>query len=219
MKNLHFLDSVKKMPALMLPVRTVVATLGKAVVMISPGSQLTVEQLKSVPTVTDIVAPSLMHTAGMKAAAAVHPQARLWGPAGVREKHPRLTWSVLGVDAWPYEAELTPISLEGAPRYREWLFLHRESRTLIAGDLVFNLLDAKGLGARLLLSLVFDAWRRLAMPKLMMRFVDDRVAFERSLKKVTALEFEHLVPSHGEVVMHEGRSRLSAALAERRFRV
>lgn len=213
--HLEFLTSFKSMPLMSLPVRTVVARLDNARVLLSPGSMLSEEQLASCGNVTDIVAPNLFHTAGMKQAAQVFPQAKLWGPVGCEKKHPTLPWAGHpGVDAWPHETELSVVALGGMSKFRESVFVHHASRSLLVSDLVFNLEDATGAGAWFFLNL-FGTWRRLAVSKLFVKQIDDRAAFRASVAQLMAFEFDHLVPAHGAVVSSEAKSRLGAALRER----
>ncbi|MBU8894750.1 hypothetical protein KRR26_04000 [Corallococcus sp. M34] len=200
-----------------LPVRSVVFELEQGRVLLSPGTQLTPEQLKDAGPVTDIVAPCLPHTAGMKAAAAAHPNARLWGPVGIREKHPDLKFhGLLGVDPWPYERELPILPLPGMPKLNETAFLHRASKALYLTDMVFNIAKPKGLLAWMFF-LTFGTYRRFAVSKLFLRFATDRAALEAAVAKLVEMDFEHVVPSHGEPVMNEGKPRLLAALRERRL--
>jgi hypothetical protein len=212
-----FLDTVKKMPLMQLPVRTVVIPLRDARVLFSPGSTLTTEQLRSAGAVTDIVAPSLFHTAGCAPAVAAFPNARLWGPAGAAQKHPELKWhGTLGVDAWPFEDELALLPLAGMSKMNEYLALHRASRTLLATDLVFNIEQPSGAGAWLILN-IFGTYRRFGVSRLFLKYVDDQAAFRSSIDRVAALDFDRLVPSHGAIVETDGKARLVAALKERKL--
>lgn len=214
--NLVFLDSVKQMPLLALPVRTTVIPLGDARVLFSPGSMLTAEQLRGAGEITDVVAPSLLHLGGMAQAAAIFPSARLWGPVGAAAKQPGLKWhGTLGVTPWPFEDELALVPLAGMSKVHESVVLHRASRTLLVADLVFNIERPSGLGAWLILR-VFGTYRRFGASRLFLKLVDDPAAFRRSLEQVVALDFERLVPAHGGVVEADAKARLVAALKERR---
>lgn len=216
-KSISYLESVKQMPLVALPVRAVVVQLESARVLLSPGSTLTPEELRSAGEITDIVATSLLHSAGCKRAKEAFPKARLWGPLGIREKRDRLTWDgILGVDAWPFEPDLACLPIDGMPKIREHVFLDRASSTLIVADLAFNLLDAKGVGAWLIFSL-FGTYQRFAVSKFFLRAVQDRAAFERSLKALFAHDFDSLAPSHGDVIQGGAKEKLRAALAERGF--
>lgn len=211
----RFLDTTLRSPLMHLPVRTAVLELEGARVLLSPGSRLTAEQLRDAGPVTDIVAPSLMHTAGVKAAAAAHPGARLWGPVGVREKHPGLSWhGLLGVDPWPFERELALVPLAGMPKLNESAFLHHAAKALHLTDMVFNVARPKGLLAWAFFR-TFGTYRRFAVSKLFLRMARDRAALEAAVTRIAALDFEHVVPSHGDAVLGDGKPRLLAAFRER----
>lgn len=213
----RFIENTLESPLMHLPVRSVVFELNDARVMISPGSKLTAEQLREAGPLTDLVAPSLTHTAGMKAASEAHPTARLWGPPGVKEKHPELRWhGILGVDRWPFEAELALHPLPGMPRLNEMVFLHRPSKALYFTDLVFNVGEPKGLLAWMFFGM-FGTYRRFAVSKLTLRLTKDRRALGTALEKVAALDFQHVVPSHGAPVVNDGKPRLLAAFRERKL--
>ncbi len=214
-QGLEFLDSVVRMPLLELPVRCVVVPVKGGRVMISPGSKLTDAQLRSAGEVTDLVATSLFHTGGMKAAAAAHPKARLWGPPGVREKHAELKWhGILGEDAWVHEAELSMTTIDGQPGLNERVFLHEKSRTLLVTDLVFNIQNPKGLGSFLIYTL-FGTYKRFGMSRLFLNAAKDRAAFDASIRKIAALEFDNLVPSHGEAAVKGAKEKFIEALRQR----
>ncbi len=215
--SLTYLDSVKKMPLLALPVRSPVVQLAGARILISPGSTLTAAQLASAGAITDVVAPSLLHTAGMPAAAKAFPAARLWGPRGVKKKQAGLTWhGILGEDAWPYDAELKAIPLKGLERTREFVFVHKATRSLIVTDLIFNMVHQRGLGARLLLGL-FGSYQRFAISKALLLLANDRAALRASLAAIASEDFDTLVPSHGDVVASGGKARFVAAVRERKL--
>ena len=213
--GLTLVDTVVKLPGMALPVSSPLVTAGEARILVSPGSQSSDEQLRSMGSVTDIVAPSRHHTAGMAKAAAAFPTARLWGPVGVAKALPALAWSgFLGETAWPHEDALRIFPLHGMPGVREFLFLHASSRALLVTDLAFNMVDAEGLGARIALGL-FGTWRRFAVSRIFLAQVKDRDALRRSLEPVLAADFAHVLPSHGAPVLNDGKERLRAALVER----
>lgn len=209
------MDASVKMPLVVLPVRTVIATVPEGRVMISPASTLTPQQLTSAGPLTDLVAPSLFHLGGMKAAAAAHPGAKLWGPQGCREKAPGLHWhGVFGVDGWPHNDVLHAEVIQGMPKVNEVVFLHRPSRSLIVADLVFNITDAEGFGPWLIFSL-FGTYQRFGVSRLFLKAATDRAAMTASMSRIVALDFDHLVPSHGAVARDTGRTQLVEALRTR----
>lgn len=216
---LTFIDASRRMPLLDLPIRTTVIELEGARLLFSPASTLSKAQLDGLGEITDIVCPSLLHAEGMAAAAASHPRARLWGPAGIREKVPALTWhGIVGSDPWPWATELPFVEIAGQPEMNEIVFLHARSKSLLVTDLVFNIERPSGAGAWIILH-IFGTWRRFAVSRLFLRYVKDRGAFGQSMKRIAALDFDAVVPSHGEVVASGGKARLLAALRERGFEV
>lgn len=219
MKNIRFLDSVLKMPLMKLPVRTVVINIGDKIVLISPGSKLSEDQLKSLIRVDDIIAPNLLHCGGVQKAAAIFPHAKLWGVQGARKLKPEIPWTdEISQSNWPYEKELSFVELKGLPRFNEVVFIHHDSRTLIVCDLFFNLLDAEGFGSWLILKL-FGTYKKFGMSRLFLKFLQDRDAFEESLRKVFSYNFENIVVSHGNLVLGDGKSIFERATTQRKFKV
>lgn len=215
-QGLTFVEDQVKMPVMTLPVRTTIIDVNGGRVMFSPGSMMSGEQLGRAGDVTDIVAPSFWHTDGGPVAAKAHPNARLWGPPGMRDKHPGHQWSVLGEDPWPYGGELSVIAVGGMPKVREHLLYHAPSRSLCVVDLFFNLVDAKGLGARLFLGMS-GSYRRFALSRLFKMLVKDESAFVASMKPLTALDIAHIVPAHGAVVSTNAKQQLLGAFRARKL--
>lgn len=219
MPAFDFIDSFVKMPLVRLPVRTVILTVATGKVVYSPGSQLTEAELKAVPEVTDLVAPSLYHLGGMPQAVRAHPGARVWGPKGCREKRPDIAWThLLGEDAWPHSEALPLFEIRGMPRLNEVALVHRETKTLVVADLVFNVEHASGLGARIIYGL-FGTFRRFAVSRLYLREVTDPIAFRDSLRALLTEHFDRVQPSHGALLTKEGKILLAEALRERGIEV
>ncbi len=216
--GLDWIDNELRMPLTVLPVRSVVGTVGDGRVLFSPSRVMTPAQLAAAGTVTDIVAPNLYHSGGVKGALAAHPKARVWGPKGVHEKAPELPWRVFGQDPWPHEAVFQPFLIEGMPKFNEWVFLHKASRTLLISDFAFNITDPKGIGGWALYS-VFGTYRRLGVSRLFLKLVQDRAAFTASLKRIIDLPFDNLVMSHGQPIEGGAREKLIAASRDRKLDV
>ncbi len=214
-KNITFLECEKKMPLMKLPVRSSLVQLRNASVLFSPGSKLTTEQLKSLGNVTDIVGPNLLHLAGVPLAIRTFPQAKLWGPKGAHEKRPEINWpAVTSEEIWPFQSELPMVSLAGVSRLNEMVFIHRESKSLIVSDLVFNLVDASGLGARIILGL-FGTYRKFGISKLFVKSINDKIAFKRSIDQLMTYDFDNIIMGHGHIVEGNGKALLQKALTER----
>lgn len=213
-----YLETSRAMPLVRLPLRTSVVPLMNARVLLAPASTFSADRFRELATegeITDIVVPNLFHTEGVVPAAKAFPNARLWAPAGIEKKKLDVRFhGTLGVDPWPHEDELSLVTLGGMPTFGESVFVHRATRTLVVADLAFNVLDASGLGARMIFGL-FGTYRRFGVSRLFLREVKDRAAFDRSLAQLFEHDFDALAPAHGSVVAQDAKALFRAALAER----
>lgn len=158
------------------------------------------------------VAPSRTHDLFLDAWFERVPDAATWGAPKLRRPHPE--WSFTGwlaedLDA-PWRDEIDLLPLEGAPRLGEWMFLHRPSRTAITADALFNLgCEARGLTA--LLHRLYGVRGEARASRLLRAIVRDRAAWNRSLERVLAWDFERLVVGHGAPITDDPQAKLRAA--------
>jgi hypothetical protein len=160
-----------------------------------------------------LIAPNLLHHLYLEDARRRYPHARVLGPPGLRQKRPELTLSASLDERLPDElsAALDVVRIAGAPKADEFAFFHRDSRTLIVTDLVFNVLRPRGLVANLVLFL--EGVRGRLAPSPAWRFmVKDRALARASVERLLELPFETLVMAHGEIVREDARARLAHAL-------
>jgi hypothetical protein len=212
MGKLVFLESVKKMPVMDLPVRSTYVPLQKGGILISPGSNSQESQLKGLGSVTDLVGPNLYHCAGIQRASAVFPNAKKWGPLGAKEYKNEISWSdEISMSNWPYQNELPFVQLQGMPKVNEVVFFHPDSKSLIVADLCFHMLKTKGIGAWIILKM-FGTYKKFAVSNFFLRAMTDKAAFEKSLKQVFEFDFDNVIVSHGENLMGDGKNKLRRAL-------
>ena len=102
--------------------------------------------------------------------------------------------------------------LAGCPPLSEVLFLHAESRTLLCGDLLFNVRHPATWATKLLLSLM-GTNGRFAASRLLRRYTKDRRALAASLEPIFAWDFGRVLPGHGEVFEAEGGDAVPAVRA------
>lgn len=220
LSGLSFVDSVVKMPLMELPVRTVVVQTATGSIMISPGSRLTPDQLRANGSITDLVAPNLYHSAGIPKAHVAHPHARIWGVSPTNKtsrRSPEIKWThELSEKSWLFHDELPVVAIDGMPSVKEFVFIHKPSRSLIVTDLCFNMIDSKGFGAWLILN-IFGTYRKFGVSSLFLKGVKDRSAFMSSLAKVFAHDFDNIIVSHGKIVQGGAKATLRDALERRGF--
>lgn len=214
MKDLTFIDSVKDMPLMKLPVRTCLIRLRCALILLTPVSALRKDKLAALGRVTDVIAPNLWHLDGVPLAGQVFERARLWGPVGAHQARPEVNWfGEISERDWPCQDELPCIPLRGMPELAETAFVHRESRTLFLTDLVFNRPPVSGAGAWLALHFM-GVHGRFAIPRPFLKKIENPRQLQHSLNELFTFDFENIVMSHGEVVRGGGRRLLLGALEE-----
>lgn len=215
--QLDVIHSVVKMPLMHLPVSTPIVRFKDRVLLISPGSQLTIEQLKNIGTVTDIIAPNLLHSAGVEKARQIYPQAKLWAVRGLKKTKPQIPWTDdFNEQSWPYHEYLQLIELKGMPKVNEVVFYEPQSQTLITTDLGFNMQNVSGVGAWLIQS-IFGTYRRFAVSRLFTLMIKKTDQFQLSIEKIFDTKFNKIMMSHGEPLVEDARRKLAVALKERGF--
>ena len=125
----------------------------------------------------------------------------------------------LGSPPAAWGEELAVLELAGkSEAKREYVMLHRPSRTLIVADLVFRVTDEAGLGQRIFaaVGLIGGQDQDTAMPRVEKLGIDDKAAFERSLETLIQWDFERVIVGHGDVV-ETGKVALVNALREAGF--
>lgn len=207
----YFESSLHVVPGVHVPLRSMFVPLRG--ILISPvGTEM---ERAVMPQVRTLVAPSLLHHLHLATAKELAPHAELWGPPGLEDKLEGLgPVKTFGRDVWPYDAELAVEVIEGAPKRNEVVFLHRPTRTLYTADLVFNVHSPSGLLAPLAYR-AMGIHDRFAVSRMWRHWVSDRAAFDRSIARVLAWDFDRVAMAHGDIVTSGGRQALIDALRER----
>lgn len=222
-----FVGVVRPGPGARIDTRAVALTLPDGDVMVwSPldFDDETAACIDGLGRVRHLVAPNLFHHLYLDRAQLRWPRATAWAPEGLTEKRPGLAVDrTLGAGGamspeqadenrwadWP--EGVTALPIDGMPSFREWVFLHRSSRTLLVADLVFHRPTAHNAFTRLFFRLA-GTYERFAQSRLFLSFVRDKPAYRHSLEAVLKLDFDRLVMAHGEVVERNAAERLAAAL-------
>jgi hypothetical protein len=138
-----------------------------------------------------------------------YPAAKLFAAPGLERKRPDLLFDgeLSSVPEAEWSDDLDQAAFEGHRRLTEIEFFHRSTRTLITGDLCFNIGPGWPLTTRLL------AWgprmkRRLGPTTAFRLAIGDREAARRSLARILEWDFDRILPGHGETVPSNGRAAL-----------
>jgi glyoxylase-like metal-dependent hydrolase (beta-lactamase superfamily II) len=89
--------------------------------------------------------------------------------------------------------------VEGMPAVQEHVFYHGSTRTLIIADLMFNIAVSGGWLTRALLKIA-DIGGRPRPSRLWRTMIKDSSEFGLCIQQIRKLDFDRIVPGHGEVV-------------------
>ncbi len=114
------------------------------------------------------------------------------------------------MDSLPEEwvDELEVIKIEGMPKIQEHIVYHRQSKTLIVADLLFNIQPEAGWWTHTFLRATAGIREYPGMSRLYRLFIKDRSAFIKSMQNILALDFENIVMSHGDPILGSAKSIL-----------
>jgi hypothetical protein len=207
-----------RLPGMLLPTRTTVMRLSDGKVLVHSPLAIDDARAKAIEAIGEVsylVAPSCIHFLFLKAAMDRWPKARVFGAPGLEKKKGMgaVSFERLPAEGAPdaFGGDLVVRRVEGFPYIGEHVFLHPKTRTLVCTDLVFNVHEARGLGAPIFLRLV-GAWKELAQSRVWRLLARERAAASRSVADVLAWDFDRIVMGHGSVVEKDGRAQLARAL-------
>jgi len=165
-----------------------------------PLDDPTAAKLAALGEVRQVVAPSCLHHRFVAPLLQWFPGAQLFGARGLPARRPELAFAALLDDPGPrpWAKVLDQVTIEGAPRLNEVVFLHLPSRSLIVSDLLFNVRNPETWTTALVLRLA-GTHRRLAMSRAWRLYTRDRVALRASVERVLAWDFARILPGHGDV--------------------
>jgi len=109
---------------------------------------------------------------------------------------------------WGGILEVVPI--RGIPRINEFALRHVPTKTLLLGDLIFNLPLTR---SPLLLRLISGLNSFPGTSRLLRMMVKDRAALAASLEELLTKDFDRVVCSHGETLETDAKARLRDALS------
>ena len=112
-----------------------------------------------------------------------------------------------------WAAELEVLELGGMPKVREHAVLHRPSRTLIVGDLLFNFGPGASGWTRFFARHVMRLKKFVGMSPFFRLMIRDRAAVLRSVEAMMTWDFDRVVVGHGEIIANNGKQRLQEVLA------
>ena len=187
---------------------------GKLVIhSMAPFTAGDLDAIRRVGDASWLVEAMLMHDTYAKYGRDLFPELPFLGPPGF-DKIVGFHTSLLLPTPPEWDGELKVIHLKGAPKLEEHAFLHVPSRTLIVADLVFNFRADEGPWNHFFQRHLAGMKRYPGMSRIFRWCIADKAAFRESIAEVMALDFDRIIPGHGEVIETEGKARLARALGD-----
>ena len=204
-------------PGLHLPTRSHVVRLPSGeLLIVSPIPELTQAKTKidALGEVRALIAHTSFHHLGLAAAAEAWPEATVYGIPELAKKRPDLTFhETLGAAPEPLWAGVLDQHLVlGAPKLGEVVFFHRPSKTLILGDLAFNVPRPDAWLTRVVFTLT-GSHGHFGPSRLVRRMIKDWTACAASVRAMLAWAPERVVMAHGLPVETRAAEALRQAFA------
>lgn len=107
--------------------------------------------------------------------------------------------------------EISVLLVEGAPAFSEIVVLHRPSRTLIVGDLLFNFPGKQDLWTSFFLKIgAVGGKPDPGMTRPFKNAIEDEAAFAASVQTILGWDFDRIIVGHGEPVRSGAKEKMRA---------
>jgi hypothetical protein len=159
-----------------------------------------------------LVDAMVAHDTFAKEGRAAFPGVPYLAPAGFSEVAEVETTLILPAPA-AWATELKVLRIEGVPSYQEHVFFHAPSRTLIVADLVFNFGPDEPIWTELMLKVAVSGDHHPGMSRPFKMAIKDEPAFQDSVARMMAWDFDRVIVGHGDVIESGGKEKVAAALA------
>lgn len=195
---------------------TVVDVDGQGTLFVHSPNRLTEESrraIEAIGRVAYVVSPNKWHHLFIEDFRRAFPEARFFCAPGLETKRPdfRFDGVINEEQNYPWNPALAHASIGGVPMYNEVVFFHPASRTLVLTDLAVHICESPSLYTRFWLRLLGSygkfGWSRAEK----FLFIKDRDAFQRTMVRVMAWDFDRIVLSHGKLIASGGKERMRRA--------
>lgn len=162
-------------------------------------------ELQLLGTPLAFVCPCAFHDAFIDQAFGAFPGARVFAPPGVSDRwKDRPFDGVLTEVADPlWAGTLDQTLFDGGPRFREAVFFHHASRTLILADILANLDDTRPLLTRIY-GHISGLRNRVGMSRILRLAVTNRAAARQSILRIQQWDFDRIILGHGPTIESGG---------------
>lgn len=172
--------------------------------------------LERLGVVTYILSPNKIHNQALDAYAKAYPDAEIHVPPGLGERCRELRVSGVLIDepnpAWAVQIDQALTA--GNTFFSEAVLLHRESRTLLVGDLIEHLNDETISTFGQALVRLFGIGREPTASPEFRLYTQDADAAEKSLARIAGWDFDRIFLCHGAMITAEAGPTFRAVAEE-----
>jgi len=159
-----------------------------------------------------VIAPNRLHHLFVAEYTRTYPEAKFFCAPGLDSKRKDLKFDAILDDTPPTEwnGQIDQAVFRAFPPLNEVVFFHRDSRSLLVTDLLFNVKTPESAYTRFLVRL--DGLGRVAVARSIRWLIKMRRAQARStVDKMLSWDFDRLIVTHGEVVGSGAKELVRAA--------
>jgi hypothetical protein len=166
------------------------------------------EEVMGLGRVMAIIAPNRYHHQFIDGWKKGFPSAKLYGSPVLGHSRSDLEFDNWLSDEPPglWADEIDQAEINGMPELGEFVFFHRQGRTLVVTDIVFNYTPAQAAADP-------GAADGLGPHQRRRDEIVDKAALSQSVSKILHWDFDRVVVSHGEVVGQNGRELFAAGFS------
>jgi hypothetical protein len=181
----------------------------------TPLTSILRSEVAKIGEVAFLVAPNNFHHSWISEWHDAYPDAAVHLAGGVPKKLQNgLAGKTIEAGSALWNEDLDHVVISGVPLFDESVFLHRRTHSLVVSDLLqnHNRDDQRGLG-RFVAKYVSErqGYRGLCLPPQLRRpgTIEDRMAFDESIKTLLSWRFDRVIVAHGDVVTNRPREELA----------
>jgi hypothetical protein len=164
--------------------------------------------------VVAIIAPSWWHDMYLRESLRTFPEAKLYGAATLVKWNPSLPFTDTLSDSSPllWNNEMLQRHITGIGLFLdEVVFYHKQSRSLIVADLLFNISRSDAWLTRTLARVVIGPYPGCRFARLYRPFVFDGPRFRAAIELILEWDIDQIIVGHGAVVQKGGKDVLREA--------
>lgn len=169
------------------------------------------QNLDQLGKVKYIVVPSKLHSSEARYYLEKYPDAVLYAPVDAMKAVGK-DCKIQGFlpEAWPthLKNEVSCLEIQGTRFFRETVFFHKKSKTLVLTDTVFNMqMEVKGL-EKMIFKMI-NIYKKFGPSRsFKILFTKDWSAVQNSFREILHWDFDRVIMSHGEILQSGGKKAI-----------